>query len=78
MGSAISCTECSQMAGLVQKVGRDSSKAPSLCAAHVLLTVLDMYNYSIYRNISWTFEDIGMVAVIAWIPDTPELPVVSY
>ena len=34
-GIAISCTECSQVAGLIQKVGRSSSKALSLCAACV-------------------------------------------
>ena len=33
MGTAISCTECSQVAGLIHKIGRDSSKAPSLRAA---------------------------------------------
>ena len=33
MGTVFSCTKCSQMAGLIQKFGRDSSKAPSLCAA---------------------------------------------
>ena len=33
MGTAISCTECSQVAGLIQKVDTSSSKAPSLCAA---------------------------------------------
>ena len=33
MGTAISCAKCSQVAGLFQKFGRDSSKAPSLCAA---------------------------------------------
>ena len=32
MGTAISCTECSHMAGLIQKA-RDSSKAPSHHAA---------------------------------------------
>ena len=30
MGTAISCTECSQVAGLIQKIGRSSSKASSL------------------------------------------------
>ena len=30
MGTAISCTECSQVAGLIRKVGRCSSNAPSL------------------------------------------------
>ena len=29
MGTTISCTECGQVAGLVQKVGRSSSKTPS-------------------------------------------------
>ena len=33
MGTAISCTECSQVAGLIQKVSRSSSKAPCLHAA---------------------------------------------
>ena len=33
MGTAISCTKYSQIAGLIQKVGRDSPKAPSLRAA---------------------------------------------
>ena len=33
MGTAISCTKCSQVAVLIQKIGRSSSKAPSLCAA---------------------------------------------
>ena len=33
MGTVISYTECSQMAGLIQKVGSVSSKAPSLRAA---------------------------------------------
>ena len=32
-GTAILCTERSQVAGLAQKAGRISSKAPSLCAA---------------------------------------------
>ena len=32
-GDCISCTECSQVAGLIQKVGRNSSKAPSLHAS---------------------------------------------
>ena len=33
MGTAISCTEFSQMAGFIQEVGTDSSKVPSLHAA---------------------------------------------
>ena len=33
MGTAISRTKCSQVAGLIQKVGRSSSEASSLCAA---------------------------------------------
>ena len=34
MGTTVSCTECSQAAALIQKVGRSSLKAPpSLCAA---------------------------------------------
>jgi len=40
MGTAISCKECSQMAGLIQKVGRDSSKAPSLRAAVFRLKIV--------------------------------------
>ena len=33
MGTAISCTECSQTTRLIQKVARDSLKALTLCAA---------------------------------------------
>ena len=34
MGTTVSCTECSQAAALIQKVGRSYLKAPpSLCAA---------------------------------------------
>ena len=35
VGTAISCTKCSQVAGLIQKLVEPprSSKAPSLCAA---------------------------------------------
>ena len=33
MGTAVSCTECSQVAGLIQKVGTSSSKVPSYCTA---------------------------------------------
>ena len=32
VGTAISCTECSQVAGLIQKVSSSSSKVPSSCA----------------------------------------------
>ena len=32
MGTAVSCTECSQVASLIQMVGESSSKALSLCA----------------------------------------------
>ena len=37
MGTAISCTECSQVAGLIRKVDRSSSKLPFLCAAILCL-----------------------------------------
>ena len=40
MGTAISCTECSQMAGLIQKLVVDFSKAPSLCEAVLCAAVL--------------------------------------
>ena len=40
MGTAISCTECSQVAGLIQKVGRSSSKASSLRAAVFRLKIV--------------------------------------
>ena len=33
MGTAISCIKYSQVAGLIQRVGRSSSEASSLCAA---------------------------------------------
>ena len=39
MGTPISCTKCSQVAGLIQKVSRNSSKVSSLRAA-VLHAVL--------------------------------------
>ena len=32
MGTAISCAECSHMAGFIQKFGRDTLKAPCFCA----------------------------------------------
>jgi len=35
MMTTVSCTECSQTAGLIQKVCRDSLKAPFLCAAAI-------------------------------------------
>ena len=35
MGTTISCTECSKVAGLIQKVGENSLKASSLHAAVV-------------------------------------------
>ena len=38
MGTAISYTKCSQVAGLIQKIGRSSSKAPSLHAAVLCMT----------------------------------------
>jgi len=35
MGTAIiSCVECSQVAGLIQKVGRDSSKSTACTCTH--------------------------------------------
>ena len=41
MGTAIiSCVECSQVAGLIQKVGRDSSKSTVLRAAVLRVAVL--------------------------------------
>ena len=33
MGTAMSCIKCSQVAGLIQKVGGSSLEASSLCAA---------------------------------------------
>ena len=47
MGTAISCIECSQVTGLIQKVGRSSLKALSLCAAvlcsKIIVIILVMY-----------------------------------
>ena len=40
MGTAISCTKCSQVAGLIQKVGRSSSEASSLRAPVLRAAVL--------------------------------------
>ena len=40
MGTAILCAKCSQVAGLIKKVGRSSSKASSLRAAVLNYCVL--------------------------------------
>ena len=40
MGTAISCTKCNQMAGLIKKVGRSSSEMLSLCAAVFCLKIV--------------------------------------
>ena len=39
MGTAVLCMKCSQVAGLIQKVSRCFSKAPSICAAVLQLKV---------------------------------------
>ena len=47
MGTAIiSCVECSQVAGLIQKVGRDSSKSTSFNYALVYPGPVTHYAYS--------------------------------
>ena len=49
--TAISCTECSHMAGLIQKVVvRDSSKAPSHCAAVLCTAVYERKRWGIVRD----------------------------
>ena len=55
METAISYTECSQMAGLIQKVSIESSKASSLCAAALHASVFRSKIVAIHsdRNCSW-------------------------
>ena len=48
MGTAISCIECSQVADLILKGGRESSKAPSLHAA--VLSFEDCTYQSLYTH----------------------------
>ena len=43
MGTAISCTECSQTTRLIQKVARDSLKALTLCAAVLPAAVFHLH-----------------------------------
>ena len=42
MGTAISCTECSQMASFIQKFGRDMLKAPCLRETVLCATVFHL------------------------------------
>ena len=51
MGTAISCTECSHMTGLIQKVvARDSLKAPSLHAVVLRTAVYERKIWSICKE----------------------------
>ena len=62
MGTAISCAECSQMAGFIQKFGRDTLKAPCLRA-----TVLHAAVFLLKIVVAIVIIDHQVLSVYKWM-----------
>ena len=82
MGTAIICVECSQVAGLIQKVGRDSSKStvsscscPSCsCPSCSCLSFEDLAYAHMYTHIAHMHQQTGTLHTCTHMHTHPHTP----